>query len=117
VRCKHYFILVGPASSRVRTLVLKTFDVFRNSNSRTLEKGRVRTSLEFSQATVEQDANFPHPNSEAGYELHWHSHRLQWNKVRTSQASSQATHMQGANFPQATLRWGANLPGKRDCRS
>jgi hypothetical protein len=70
VRCEQNRVLTGPISSRVRTLVLKTPCVFKNNNSLTLKKCRVRTSMSFSQATVEQGANFPHPNSEAGCELH-----------------------------------------------
>jgi hypothetical protein len=66
VRCEHNFILAGPVSSRVRTLVLKTTLIFKEQNSRTLDKGRVRTSLAFSQATVEQGANFPHPTVKQG---------------------------------------------------
>jgi hypothetical protein len=64
VRCEHNCILAGLTSSWVRTLVLKTSGIFKNSNSRTLDKGRVRTSLEFLQA-----------NTLAGCELHWNSCR------------------------------------------
>ena len=97
VRCEHNFILTGPASSRVQTLVLKTSGFFKNRNSRTLDKGRVRTSQKSSQSTLEQGANISRK-----------VRRLQWSRVRTSQA----THRQGANSLQAALRRGANLPGQ-----
>ena len=61
VRCEHNFILTGPASSRVRTVVLKNSGVFKNSNSRTLDKGRVRTSLAFSQANTLAGCELPSP--------------------------------------------------------
>jgi hypothetical protein len=48
LRCEKNCVLTGPVSSWVQTLVLKTSGVFNNSNSRTLEKGRVKTSLAFS---------------------------------------------------------------------
>jgi hypothetical protein len=61
VRCEQNRVLTGPISSRVRTLVLKNMLIFRNSNSHTLEKGRVQTSLEFSQENTLVGCELPSP--------------------------------------------------------
>jgi hypothetical protein len=57
VRCEHNCISQVPSLAGCEHTVLKTSGVFKNRNSRTLDKGRVRTSQKSSQSTVEQGAN------------------------------------------------------------
>jgi hypothetical protein len=115
VRCEHNAFSQVPSLARCEHTVLKTFGVFKNKNSRTLDKGRVRTAQKSSQSTVEQGENISKKlagYSGAGCEPLRKVSRLQWSRVRTSQDSLQATHRQGANSLQAALRRGVNLPGQ-----